>query len=220
MTRGQLSAICRLLELTPIGTSNFLRLQVNLCFEDKWIKLNSLLNNSEIIFWKPVWQVCRFDWIRITSLNYNYNIYLFNCQIEMRLRHLKTDDKLIIKEGLNNMTVQELQQACKERGMRALGISEAALKRQMQEWLDLSQNAKVPPSLLLLSRTLYFAERAQPTEQVVKEEYTLIIQFFSCITCVRYFICSRSVILFLNLMRFTLFISTLDLYDFLFCHIL
>jgi len=28
MTRGQLSAICRLLELTPIGTSNFLRLQV------------------------------------------------------------------------------------------------------------------------------------------------------------------------------------------------
>jgi hypothetical protein len=27
MTRGQLSAICRLLELTPIGTSNFLRLQ-------------------------------------------------------------------------------------------------------------------------------------------------------------------------------------------------
>ncbi len=85
----------------------------------------------------------------------------------MRLRHLKTDDKLIIKEGLNNMTVQELQQACKERGMRALGISEAALKRQMQEWLDLSQNAKVPPSLLLLSRTLYFADRAQPTEQVI-----------------------------------------------------
>jgi hypothetical protein len=28
MTRGQLSAICRLLELTPIGTSNFLKLQV------------------------------------------------------------------------------------------------------------------------------------------------------------------------------------------------
>jgi LETM1 and EF-hand domain-containing protein 1 len=87
----------------------------------------------------------------------------------MRLRHLKTDDKLIIKEGLNNMTVQELQLACKERGMRALGLTEAALKRQMQEWLDLSQNAKVPPSLLLLSRTLYFADGAQPTEQVINE---------------------------------------------------
>ena len=91
------------------------------------------------------------------------------------------------------MTVQELQQACKERGMRALGISEAALKRQMQEWLDLSQNAKVPPSLLLLSRTLYFAERAQPTEQVIKEKYIL---------------------------HFTLFISTIDLNDVLFCCIL
>jgi LETM1 and EF-hand domain-containing protein 1 len=62
--------------------------------------------------------------------------------------------------------VQELQLACKERGMRALGLSEAALRRQLQEWLDLSQNAKVPPSLLLLSRTLYLSETAQPTEQV------------------------------------------------------
>lgn len=87
-------------------------------------------------------------------------------QIEMRLRHLKTDDKLIIKEGLGNMTVQELQVACKERGMRALGLSEATLRRQLQEWLDLSQNAKVPPSLLLLSRTLYLSDTAQPTEQV------------------------------------------------------
>ena len=87
-------------------------------------------------------------------------------QIERRLRHLKTDDKVIIKEGLNNLTVQELQVACKERGMRALGISEAALRRQMQEWLDLSQNAKVPPSLLLLSRTLYLSDTVQSTEQV------------------------------------------------------
>jgi LETM1 and EF-hand domain-containing protein 1 len=85
----------------------------------------------------------------------------------MRLRHLITDDKLIIKEGLDNMTVQELQNACKERGMRALGLSATALRNQMQQWLDLSQNAKVPPSLLLLSRTLYFAESAQPTEQVL-----------------------------------------------------
>ena len=84
----------------------------------------------------------------------------------MRLRHLKADDKLIIREGLSNMTVQELQHACKERGMRAIGLSEAALRSQMQEWLDLSQNAKVPSSLLLLSRTLYFAEAAKPTEQV------------------------------------------------------
>lgn len=30
MTRGQLSAICRLLELTPIGTSSFLKLQVSI----------------------------------------------------------------------------------------------------------------------------------------------------------------------------------------------
>ena len=30
MTRSQLAAICRLLELTPIGTTNFLRLQIEM----------------------------------------------------------------------------------------------------------------------------------------------------------------------------------------------
>ena len=53
------------------------------------------------------------------------------------------DDKLIQKEGLENLTIQELQQACKERGMRALGLSAEGLRKQLQQWLDLSQNAKV-----------------------------------------------------------------------------
>ena len=53
------------------------------------------------------------------------------------------DDTVIQKEGLENLTIQELQQACKERGMRALGLSAETLRKQLQQWLDLSQNAKV-----------------------------------------------------------------------------
>lgn len=113
MTRSQLAAICRLLELTPIGTTNFLRLQ-----------------------------------------------------LEMRLRHLLTDDKVISKEGLENLTIQELQQACKERGMRALGLSAETLRKQLQQWLDLSLNAQVPPSLLLLSRTLYLPDSLEPQAKI------------------------------------------------------
>ena len=37
-------------------------------------------------------------------------------------------------------------------------MSEERLRLQMQHWLELSLDKKVPPSLLLLSRTLYLPE--------------------------------------------------------------
>lgn len=113
MTRGQLVAICRLLELTPIGTNAFLRFQ-----------------------------------------------------IEMQLRKLKADDVIIAKEGVEQMTVGELQVACKERGMRALGITQEKLIKQLKQWIELSTNEKVPPSLLLLSRTLYLPESMAPEKAI------------------------------------------------------
>jgi LETM1 and EF-hand domain-containing protein 1 len=113
MERNQLVALCRLLELTPIGTSNFLRFQ-----------------------------------------------------LEMKLRQLKSDDRVIQREGLQNLDVQELQNACKERGMRAYGHTADDLRRQLQQWLDLSLNANIPPSLLLLSRTLFLPEHIPATAQI------------------------------------------------------
>lgn len=113
MDRNQLSAICRLLNLTPIGTSPFLRLQ-----------------------------------------------------IELKLRGLKADDRLIQKEGMPKMSHGELQNANLERGMPAFGLSEERLKAQLGEWIDLSLNYKVPPSLLLLSRTLYNIDNLAPTQKI------------------------------------------------------
>ena len=113
MTRQQLVALCRLLELTPLGTVNFLRLQ-----------------------------------------------------LELKVRQLKTDDRVIQREGLDNLNVQELQTACKERGMRAIGMSRAAMTTQLSHWLDLSLSANIPTSLLLLSRTLYLPENLPPEEQI------------------------------------------------------
>eukprot|EP00095_Tigriopus_kingsejongensis_P003727 maker-scaffold357_size197762-snap-gene-0.42 protein:Tk03727 transcript:maker-scaffold357_size197762-snap-gene-0.42-mRNA-1 annotation:"paramyosin " len=113
MTRTQLVALCRLLELTPMGTNNFLRLQ-----------------------------------------------------LEMKLRQLRTDDKVIQREGVDDLDVQELQSACRERGMRAYGISEKKLRHQLEQWLDLSLNNNVPPSLLLLSRTLYLPEDLDSTTKI------------------------------------------------------
>ena len=114
MTRGQLVAVCRLLDLTPIGTNASLRFQ-----------------------------------------------------IEMQMRKLKADDVIIAKEGVDNMTVAELQAACKDRGMRALGLTKEKLMKQLRQWIELSTNEKVPPSLLLLSRTLYLPENLAP-EKVIE----------------------------------------------------
>lgn len=113
LTRPQLTALCRLLELQPIGTNNFLRFQ-----------------------------------------------------LRMKLRNLKADDQMIQKEGIESLTVAELQAVCRARGMRAMGLPETKLRYQLAQWLDLSLNENIPPSLLLLSRAMLLSEALPPTEQL------------------------------------------------------
>lgn len=105
LSRPQLVALCRVLDVQTLGTTNFLRFL-----------------------------------------------------LRMRLRSLSADDKLIEKEGIDSLTRSELQQACRARGMRAYGLPESKLREQLSQWLDLSLNKKVPPSLLLLSRALMVPE--------------------------------------------------------------
>ncbi|KAK7075855.1 letm1 and EF-hand domain-containing protein 1, mitochondrial, partial [Halocaridina rubra] len=85
-------------------------------------------------------------------------------QLRMKLRTLAADDKIIQGEGIDSLAVWELQQACRTRGMRAYGLSKERLQSQLRQWLDLSLNEKVPPSLLLLSRTLYLPESVRPSD--------------------------------------------------------
>ncbi|XP_017784305.1 PREDICTED: LETM1 and EF-hand domain-containing protein anon-60Da, mitochondrial [Nicrophorus vespilloides] len=105
LSRSQLVALCRVLEVQTLGTNNLLRFQ-----------------------------------------------------LKMKLRTLAADDKMIQKEGVDSLSLWELQQACRARGMRALGVPESRLRTQLQDWLVLSLDEKVPPSLLLLSRALMLPE--------------------------------------------------------------
>uniref|UniRef100_A0A1B6M0Q3 Mitochondrial proton/calcium exchanger protein n=1 Tax=Graphocephala atropunctata TaxID=36148 RepID=A0A1B6M0Q3_9HEMI len=114
LTRSQLMALCRVLELQPFGTTTLLRFQ-----------------------------------------------------LRMKVRSLAADDVRIKKEGVDSLTQGELQQACRARGMRALGMSEERLRAQLTQWLDLSLNEKVPPSLLLLSRAFMLPETITTTEKLV-----------------------------------------------------
>jgi hypothetical protein len=42
-----------------------------------------------------------------------------------------------------SLSVAELQIACKERGMRALGLTQDRLRQQLKQWIELSTNEKV-----------------------------------------------------------------------------
>ncbi|PKU43916.1 letm1 and ef-hand domain-containing protein mitochondrial isoform x1 [Limosa lapponica baueri] len=120
LTRPQLVALCKLLELQSIGTNNFLRFQLT-----------------------------------------------------MRLRTIKADDKLIADEGVDTLTVKELQAACRARGMRALGVTEERLKEQLKQWLDLHLNQEIPTSLLILSRAMYLPDTLSPADQLKTTLQTL-----------------------------------------------
>ncbi|XP_045145406.1 mitochondrial proton/calcium exchanger protein [Echinops telfairi] len=120
LTRPQLVALCKLLELQSIGTNNFLRFQLT-----------------------------------------------------MRLRSIKADDKLISEEGVDTLTVKELQAACRARGMRALGVTEDRLKGQLKQWLDLHLNQEIPTSLLILSRAMYLPDTLSPADQLKSTLQTL-----------------------------------------------
>lgn len=115
LSREQLAALCRVLELNTMGTSNLLRFQLRL-----------------------------------------------------KLRSLAADDRAIAREGVDALDLFELQQACKARGMRAYGLTSEKLRSQLQEWIDLSLNEKVPPTLLLLSRALLISDETATTHKLVE----------------------------------------------------
>lgn len=120
LSRQQLTAICKVLEVGSLGTSNFLRFQ-----------------------------------------------------LRMKLRSLAADDRMIQREGIDALTLAELQSACRARGMRAYGVSEPQLKTQLAEWINLSLNERVPPSLLLLSRAIMLPDHV-PTAEKLKASISVL----------------------------------------------
>lgn len=87
-------------------------------------------------------------------------------QLRNRMRSIKEDDRRILWEGIDQLTVQELRDACRERGMRAIGLSAFGYKVLLQEWLDLSIQRSVPISLLVISRA--FSLSFVPTETILR----------------------------------------------------
>lgn len=91
-------------------------------------------------------------------------------QLRTKLRAIKEDDRRILWEGIETLTVNELRDACQERGMRASDLSEVEYNRQLQEWLDLSIQKNIPIALLIMSRAFMLSSIAtsSKTEDVLQ----------------------------------------------------
>jgi LETM1 and EF-hand domain-containing protein 1 len=81
-------------------------------------------------------------------------------QIRMKIASLKKDDKAIMAEGVNSLTLEELQHAVLARGMYSQTKNKRVLRERLKSWLDMSINKTVPITLLILSRAFALNNRA------------------------------------------------------------
>lgn len=79
-------------------------------------------------------------------------------QIRHRMRQIKRDDRAISFEGVDSLSVPELQMACASRGLRTQGMSPGRLRDDLQMWLDLRLKYGVPSTLLVLSNAFTYAQ--------------------------------------------------------------
>ncbi|CDK24358.1 unnamed protein product [Kuraishia capsulata CBS 1993] len=85
-------------------------------------------------------------------------------QIRYKLLQVMKDDRAIDYEGVESLSIQELQSACASRGIKTFGASPARLRDDLNIWLDLRLRQKIPSTLLILSSTFTYGEHADDME--------------------------------------------------------
>ncbi len=95
---------------------------------------------------------------RYMNLNAFGTDMLLRYQIRRRMRQIKLDDRAIAYEGIESLSVPELQNACASRGLRTQGMSPGRLRDDLQMWLDLRLKYGLPSTLLVLSNAFMYTQ--------------------------------------------------------------
>ncbi len=103
---------------------------------------------------------------RYLNLNTFGTDLMLRYQVRHRMRQIKRDDRAISYEGVDSLSVSELQIACASRGIKSYGVSPARLREDMQTWLELRLRSGVPSTLLVLSNAYMYGQQTQPEEGV------------------------------------------------------
>ncbi|KAK5732458.1 LETM1 domain-containing protein ylh47 [Elasticomyces elasticus] len=96
--------------------------------------------------------------VRYMNLNTFGTDAMLRYQVRHRMRQIKRDDKAIAFEGVESLSVPELQTACAARGLRTHGMSPGRLRDDLHLWLDLRLKYGVPSTLLVLSNAFMYAQ--------------------------------------------------------------
>lgn len=92
----------------------------------------------------------------------NLNTFGTDAMLRYHIRHhmrqIKRDDKAISFEGVDSLSVPELQMACASRGLRTHGVSPVSLREDLSMWLDLRLKRGVPSTLLVLSNAYMYTQ--------------------------------------------------------------
>ncbi|KAJ1453195.1 LETM1-like protein-domain-containing protein [Pelagophyceae sp. CCMP2097] len=91
---------------------------------------------------------------------------LLRFQLRSTVRELRADDQRILFEGVSNLSRHEMQEACADRGMKGVGLTKLAYRRQLEGWLELSANRQVPISLLIMSRAFTLEKYTEGEDEV------------------------------------------------------
>lgn len=103
--------------------------------------------------------ICRY-----MNLNTFGTDVMLRYTIRHRMRQIKRDDRAIFYEGVDSLSVPELQMACASRGIRTHGVSPARLREDLSMWLDLRLKQGVPSTLLVLSNAYMYAQGGKESE--------------------------------------------------------
>lgn len=115
---------------------------------------------------------------RYMNLNAFGTDMILRYTIRHRMRQIKRDDKAIFVEGVNSLSVPELQTACASRGMRTHGVSPGRLRDDLQTWLDLRLKHGIPSTLLVLSNAYVYT---QGREDAIESHYDALVAVLSSI---------------------------------------
>jgi LETM1 and EF-hand domain-containing protein 1, mitochondrial len=114
---------------------------------------------------------------RYMNLNTFGTDTMLRYQLRHHLRQIKRDDKAIAYEGVNSLSVPELQIATAARGIRTTGVSPAHLRDDLQQWLELRLKHGIPSTLLVLSNAYAYGQENRPDSHIENLRTTL-----SCLT--------------------------------------
>jgi len=95
---------------------------------------------------------------RYMNLNTFGTDMMLRYQVRHRMRQIKRDDRAISFEGVESLSVPELQVAALSRGIRTHGVSPGRLRDDLQSWLDLRLKYGVPSTLLVLSNAFMYSQ--------------------------------------------------------------